>query len=62
MFGNIDLEVEDNVRVLNEGDDRLEGVLDENIEDIMANRKEATSKFWLNLGIKENMLVQKIKI
>lgn len=59
MFGKIDLEVEDNVRDINDGDDRLKGEVVDNLVDIVSNRKEATGKFWLKFRINEKMLAQK---
>ena len=62
VFSKLDLEVEEKVRAINFGDDCLEEEVVENHYDIMKNRKEASSIFWLNLRIKENMLVQKSKV
>ncbi|XP_058759273.1 uncharacterized protein LOC131632551 [Vicia villosa] len=62
VFGKIDLEVEEDVRDINIGDDRLELVLHDNCTDVVLDRKKATIRFWLNLRIKENMLAQKSKL
>ncbi|XP_058746998.1 uncharacterized protein LOC131619984 [Vicia villosa] len=62
MFGKINLEVEENVRDINYGDDFLEVEEEDNLSAILFDRKEATSRFWLNLRIKENMLAQKLKV
>ncbi|XP_058783710.1 uncharacterized protein LOC131658433 [Vicia villosa] len=57
VFGKFDLEVEEGVRELNEADDC--DVLDNEIQAI---KKDASSRFWLNLRIKENMLIQKSRL
>ncbi|XP_058746200.1 uncharacterized protein LOC131619076 [Vicia villosa] len=57
VFGNIDLEIEEEVRDMNEGVDEDDG----GIVDV-EKLKKASSKFWLNLKIKENMLIQKSRI
>ncbi|XP_058721864.1 uncharacterized protein LOC131593391 [Vicia villosa] len=57
VFGKFDLEVEEGVRELNEADDC--DVLDDEIQAI---KKNASSRFWLNLRIKENMLIQKSRL
>ncbi|XP_058767480.1 uncharacterized protein LOC131641192 [Vicia villosa] len=62
VFGRINLEVEEGVRDINCGDVLLEEA-DEILQpEILKNRKEATSRFWTKLRIKENMLVQKSRL
>ncbi|XP_058763563.1 uncharacterized protein LOC131637014 [Vicia villosa] len=61
VFGKIDLEIDKGVSDINKGDERLVSLpyvsssftLEENVEA----RKEASSCFWRNLRIKENMLL-----
>lgn len=62
MFCKIYLEVEENVRHINYGDECLEVAIDDSQSDCLKNQKEAISRFWLNLRIKENMLAQKSKV
>ncbi|XP_058767553.1 uncharacterized protein LOC131641267 [Vicia villosa] len=62
VFGRMDLDVEEGVRDINIGDDRLELEAEDLNIDILKERKEATSRFWTNLRIKENMLAQKSRI
>ncbi|XP_058776659.1 uncharacterized protein LOC131650978 [Vicia villosa] len=62
VFGRIDLEVEDSVRDINGGDSRLEDSTEEMLGESLNGRKEANKRFWLNLRIKENMLVQKSRL
>ncbi|XP_058744347.1 uncharacterized protein LOC131616936 [Vicia villosa] len=57
IFGKYDLEVEEGVRVLNASDDN-EGWDEEE----QARKSMASKKIWLNLKIKENMLIQKAKL
>ncbi|XP_058775507.1 uncharacterized protein LOC131649767 [Vicia villosa] len=57
VFGKYDLEVDEGVRELNEADD-----CDDFGEEIQATKRKATSRFWLNLKIKENMLIQKSRL
>ncbi|XP_058761292.1 uncharacterized protein LOC131634664 [Vicia villosa] len=57
VFGKYDLEVEEGVRELNEADD-----CDVLGEEIQAIKRKASSRFWLNLKIKENMLIQKSRL
>ncbi|CAK8537008.1 unnamed protein product [Lathyrus sativus] len=63
VFGKIDLEVEETVGDINAGDVLAETVAPGglSLEDTNS-RKEAVTKFWTNLRIKENMLVQKSRI
>ncbi|XP_058721686.1 uncharacterized protein LOC131593278 [Vicia villosa] len=61
-FGKIDLEVEEGVRDINLGDDRLELETEDLHLGILKDRKEATSRFWSKFRIKENMLVQKSRV
>ncbi|XP_058783292.1 uncharacterized protein LOC131657968 [Vicia villosa] len=62
IFGKFDLDVENNVHGLNEGDCALERASEGERIEMLANRNETTSRFWLNLRIKENMLVQKSRL
>ncbi|XP_058741999.1 uncharacterized protein LOC131614433 [Vicia villosa] len=57
VFGKFDLEVEEGVRELNEADDC--DVFD---DEIQALKRIASSRLWLNLRIKENMLIQKSRL
>ncbi|XP_058775266.1 uncharacterized protein LOC131649524 [Vicia villosa] len=66
VFGKIDLDIEEGVQDINLADERLasfSNVFSSNsLEENVVNRKEATSTFWRNLRIKENMLLQKSKL
>lgn len=57
VFGKFDLAVEEGVRVLNETDE-LE---DMDAESLALNRK-ASKNIWINLKIKETMLIQKSRL
>ncbi|XP_058783185.1 uncharacterized protein LOC131657846 [Vicia villosa] len=57
VFGKYDFEVEEGVRELNEADD-----LDDMSEEVQAFKIKASCRFWLNLKIKENMLIQKSRL
>ncbi|XP_058741846.1 uncharacterized protein LOC131614250 [Vicia villosa] len=62
VFGRIDLEVEEEVANLNRWDSLLEEADDEGRDEIVRGRKETSSRFWLNLRIKENMILQKSRL
>ncbi|XP_058746651.1 uncharacterized protein LOC131619583 [Vicia villosa] len=62
VFGRFDLEVEDSVRELNLGDEVLEFASEELFGEANLKRRGANKRFWLNLRIKENMLVQKSRL
>lgn len=64
VFGKFDLEVEEGVRDINRLDDLLDpsSSSPSSFEDDMVLRKHASCKFWRNLRIKENMLVQRAKL
>ncbi|XP_058762988.1 uncharacterized protein LOC131636401 [Vicia villosa] len=62
VFGRKDLDVEEGVKDINIGDDRLELEAEDLHLGILKNMKEATSWFWSKLRIKENMLVQKSRV
>ncbi|XP_058747173.1 uncharacterized protein LOC131620182 [Vicia villosa] len=57
VFGKIDLEIEENVKVLNEWDDR-----DYWEEEVHLNKVKASKNIWFNLKLKENMLIQKSRL
>ncbi|XP_058751701.1 uncharacterized protein LOC131624805 [Vicia villosa] len=57
VFGKFDLEVEEGVRDLNDSDD-IE-VLD---AEKLSLKRDASNRIWLNLKIKENMLIQKSRL
>ncbi|XP_058758224.1 uncharacterized protein LOC131631444 [Vicia villosa] len=62
VFARIDLEVEEEVEDLNRWDTLLE---EENVggrDEIVKVRKEESCRFWLNLRIKENMIIQKSRL
>ncbi|XP_058746404.1 uncharacterized protein LOC131619312 [Vicia villosa] len=61
-FWRIDLEVEEEVTEMNKRDTLLEVVDEGDLINIIKGRKEASSRFWLNLRIKENMLIQKSRL
>ncbi|XP_058786822.1 uncharacterized protein LOC131661328 [Vicia villosa] len=62
VFGRFDLAVEENVRILNEGDvDMGEDDVEDSFE-MIERKKRASKDFWLNLKIKENMLIQKSRL
>ncbi|XP_058783306.1 uncharacterized protein LOC131657982 [Vicia villosa] len=62
VFGRIDLEIQEEVREINCRDDLLELDGEDFNPDTLIRRKEATSRFWMKLRIKENMLVQKANL
>ncbi|XP_058783622.1 uncharacterized protein LOC131658332 [Vicia villosa] len=62
VFGIIDLEVEEGVKDIIFGDKLLELDSVELNPEIVKKRKEATNRFWTDLRIKENMLVQKSRL
>ncbi|XP_058775485.1 uncharacterized protein LOC131649744 [Vicia villosa] len=62
VFGRIDLEVEEEVVNINNKYSILEEDDAGDMMDIVKGRKEASSRFWLNLRIKENMLLQKSRL
>src|SRR3954465_14998899 len=57
VFGKIDLEIEENVKDLNEWDDR-----DYWEEEIHLNKVKASKNIWSKLKLKENMLIQKSRL
>ncbi|XP_058782868.1 uncharacterized protein LOC131657494 [Vicia villosa] len=57
VFGKIDLEMEDGVREMNAYDD-----MGSDVEDMEEDKRKANKKFWLNLKIKENMFIQRVRI
>ncbi|XP_058754420.1 uncharacterized protein LOC131627572 [Vicia villosa] len=57
VFGRIDLEIEENVKVLNDWDDR-----DMWEEELHLNKVKASKNIWFNLKLKENMLIQKSRL
>lgn len=62
VFGKIDLETEEGVRDMNIAYERLVSDSNSSFTNNLVLRKEATSKFWRNLRIKENMLLQKSRL
>ncbi|XP_058787450.1 uncharacterized protein LOC131661827 [Vicia villosa] len=62
VFGRIDLEIEEGVRDINCGDELLNEMEGDFQSEFLQNRKEATSRFWNKLRIKENMLLQKSRL
>ncbi|XP_058781622.1 uncharacterized protein LOC131655832 [Vicia villosa] len=58
VFGRIELDMEEGVRVMNLADERL-ATFSSSFDEVLDMRREACSKFWRNLRIKENMLIQK---
>lgn len=62
MFRRIDLEVEEEVKMINLGETMLNLEAKDLRPNIVKKRKEATSRFWTNLRIKENMLAQKSRL
>ncbi|XP_058775098.1 uncharacterized protein LOC131649352 [Vicia villosa] len=64
VFGKIDLETEEGVHDINTVDERLDFDLlsSSTVDDDIVLRKEATGRFWRNLRIKENMLLQRSKL
>ncbi|XP_058726536.1 uncharacterized protein LOC131597893 [Vicia villosa] len=62
VFGRIDLEMEDGAYKMNLADDKLASDDVFNFDSTLVFRKEACSKFWKNLRIKENMLLQKSRL
>ncbi|XP_058746783.1 uncharacterized protein LOC131619733 [Vicia villosa] len=57
VFGKYDLEVEEGVREMNEL-----GEIDVADAESLANNRKASKRIWLNLKIKENMLIQKSRL
>ncbi|XP_058749036.1 uncharacterized protein LOC131621996 [Vicia villosa] len=62
VFGRHDLEVDEGVRNINMEDDRVEEADGNLLLGVVEKRREATSRFWRNLRIKENMLLQKSRL
>ncbi|XP_058779060.1 uncharacterized protein LOC131653017 [Vicia villosa] len=62
VFGKIELEIEEGARDINFGDDRLEVEAEDLHPEIIKGRKEATSRFWTRLRLRENMIVQKSRL
>ncbi|XP_058759859.1 uncharacterized protein LOC131633157 [Vicia villosa] len=64
VFGKIDLEIDEGVHDINTVDERLDFDLlsSSTFDDDIVLRKEATGRFWRNLRIKENMLLQRSKL
>ncbi|XP_058753015.1 uncharacterized protein LOC131626202 [Vicia villosa] len=62
VFGKMDLEIQEEVNEINQRDLLLEVEAEESHPEIVTKRKEATSRFWRNLRIKENMLAQKANL
>ncbi|XP_058782261.1 uncharacterized protein LOC131656596 [Vicia villosa] len=62
VFGKIDLEMEDSANEVKCGDSKLEECSEDLIGEALDERNVANKKFWLNLRIKENMLVQKSRL
>ncbi|XP_058774298.1 uncharacterized protein LOC131648566 [Vicia villosa] len=62
IFGRYDLVVEENVRVLNDGDEEVgeEDVVESNL--MLERKRRASRDIWMNLKIKENMLIQKSRL
>ncbi|XP_058766821.1 uncharacterized protein LOC131640445 [Vicia villosa] len=57
VFGKIDMEVEDGVKEINDLDN-----LSSDVEEEEDARRKANRKLWLNLKIRENMLIQKARL
>ncbi|XP_058741814.1 uncharacterized protein LOC131614210 [Vicia villosa] len=57
VFGKFNLEMEEGVRDLNNLDD-----MEATDEESLGLKREANNRFWLNLKIKENMLIQKYRL
>ncbi|XP_058726611.1 uncharacterized protein LOC131597971 [Vicia villosa] len=57
VFGKYDMEVEEGIRDLNVSDDNE--LWD---EEVHARKRRASKKIWLNLKIKENVLIQKARL
>ncbi|XP_058741986.1 uncharacterized protein LOC131614421 [Vicia villosa] len=64
VFGKSDLEIEEGVRSINTVDERLyfNPLSPSSFDDGHVLRKEATGRFWRNLRIKENMLLQRSRL
>ncbi|XP_058784290.1 uncharacterized protein LOC131659066 [Vicia villosa] len=62
VFGEIDLEIEEGVRDINIADERLDPNSFDSFDGDLMFRKEASSRLWRNLRIKENMLLQRSKL
>ncbi|XP_058752845.1 uncharacterized protein LOC131626046 [Vicia villosa] len=59
VFGKRDLEIEEDIRAINEADKLLESCREEASEEILAIRSEATSRMWKDIRVKENLIFQK---
>lgn len=59
VFGRLDLDVKDEVKEVNLREYMLEDDAVDGRTDIVGKRKKATSRFRLDLIIKENMLIQR---
>ncbi|XP_058784148.1 uncharacterized protein LOC131658917 [Vicia villosa] len=62
VFGKYDLEMEEGVRDINVADERLESDSNFSLSENLEFRKETCRKFWRNLRIKENMILQKSRV
>ncbi|XP_058776597.1 uncharacterized protein LOC131650915 [Vicia villosa] len=62
VFRKIELEMEDGVWDLNIADERLVSNHLASFDDNLACRKQSSVRFWRNLKIKENMLLQKSRV
>lgn len=62
VFGKYDLEVKEGVRDINRFDDKLDPSSSSSFMDDLVLRKEASCKFWRNIRIKENMLLNRSRL
>ncbi|XP_058768728.1 uncharacterized protein LOC131642504 [Vicia villosa] len=62
VFGSYDMRVEEDVRNINIYDEILESRDEEVIKDVTSKRRDASSRFWRDLQIKEDMLLQKSRL
>ncbi|XP_058783877.1 uncharacterized protein LOC131658622 [Vicia villosa] len=62
VFGRYDLNVEEGKRCINLYDELLESGNEESNKEVVNRRREASCRFWKDLQIKENMLLQKSRL
>ncbi|XP_058765931.1 uncharacterized protein LOC131639452 [Vicia villosa] len=59
VFGRFDLLIEDGVKRINVPDDLLKSCKEDEVDGLVKVRSEVSRKMWLNMRVKENMLLQK---
>lgn len=62
VYGKIDLGIKDIVKAINDEDEFVEWCCENQTEDAIRRRSTATSRMWTNIRIKENFLLQKLRL